>query len=265
MRLKILQPADKLKEFVQYYWILEDEHTLLEQTQYVYPEGNMQLIFHYGDTLDVVNPDGIITKQDNSMLCCQKYHGYKVIPTGKIGMFSVNFNPYGASVFFNLPLKELLNQNIDLCSIMGDKISTINEMLYEATNDEKKKLTIDKFLLDLLYINNYNEIEIIKRSLNLINSKICKININELGKASFVSTRHLERIFIKRIGLSPKQFLRIKQINYAVSLLRSSSYDNLTQVAIESGFYDQSHFIKSFKSIIGIKPFVFEQLTKNDF
>ena len=264
MKIKIFQPTVQLREYIQYYWLLEDYNRPEMQAQYVYPEGNMQLIFHYGDTLKVINHDGIITKQDLSMLCCQKFHGCQVVPTGNIGMFTVNFKPYGATVFFNLQLKDLLNQNLDLCSLMGDKIKYINEMLYETTNDEQKISIVDNFLLSCLFDNANKEIEILKRSLIYIDNHRGITSVDDLTQNSFVSSRHLERLYIKRIGLSPKQFLRIKQVNYAASLLKMSRTDNLTQIALHSGFYDQAHFNNSFKTIIGIKPLAFQKLSRNE-
>lgn len=262
MKIKIYQPAEQLREFIDYYWLLDDENHHEKQIQYVYPEGNMQLIFHYGDTLKVINHDGNITIQDISMLSCQKFHGQRVIPTGSIGMFTVNFKPFGASVFFDLPLKDLLNQNLDLCSLMGDKVKYINEILYETTNDEQKVSVVDNFLLSFLYEYNYNEIEVLKRSVKCIDYHNGLINVHKLTQNSFVSSRHLERLFLKRIGLSPKQYLRIKQVNYAAYLMKNNHSQNLTKIALDSGFYDQSHFNNSFKTIIGIKPSEFQKLSK---
>ncbi|MBX3044390.1 MAG: hypothetical protein KIT33_13225 [Candidatus Kapabacteria bacterium] len=53
MKIKIFQPAEQLREFIDYYWLLEDDNRPEKQIQYVYPQGNMQLIFHYGETLEV--------------------------------------------------------------------------------------------------------------------------------------------------------------------------------------------------------------------
>jgi methylphosphotriester-DNA--protein-cysteine methyltransferase len=47
---------------------------------------------------------------------------------------------------------------------------------------------------------------------------------------------------LRAIGLTPKNFARIMQINWVVGLLYSGDAETLTQIAQDAGFYDQAHF-----------------------
>jgi len=75
--------------------------------------------------------------------------------------------------------------------------------------------------------------------------------LDELAKASNLSAFHLVRQFKSTFGLTPFQYMRNLRIEKAKTLLDKA---NITQVAHEVGFYDHSHFLKSFKKIEGILP-----------
>ena len=66
------------------------------------------------------------------------------------------------------------------------------------------------------------------------------------------------RLFKKDAGLSPQKFLIQNRVRKAQRLLFNSQL-LLTQIAQETGFYDQSHFIRHFKGIVGLTPKEYKQ------
>jgi AraC-like DNA-binding protein len=56
------------------------------------------------------------------------------------------------------------------------------------------------------------------------------------------------------VGLSPKQLGKVIRLQAALKMLLNQKNGNLTQVAYESDYYDQAHFIKDFKDFTGINP-----------
>lgn len=79
------------------------------------------------------------------------------------------------------------------------------------------------------------------------------LSVQELSQNIFYSERHLGRIFDEYMGMSVKSFSRLVRINKALKLLQRRDY-SLSQVFMETGFYDMSHFIHDFKTICGITP-----------
>lgn len=78
------------------------------------------------------------------------------------------------------------------------------------------------------------------------------IMLDDLANIAQVSKYYLIRKFNDYYGLSPHQYITNLRINYAKKLLKSKK--DFVDVAIESGFYDQSHFIKCFKEYTGVTP-----------
>jgi AraC-like DNA-binding protein len=67
-----------------------------------------------------------------------------------------------------------------------------------------------------------------------------------------LSERSLQRIFREEVGLSPKKIADIVKFENCISLFRSGK--SLTDICYEAGYYDQPHFIKTFKQFTGLTP-----------
>ena len=64
---------------------------------------------------------------------------------------------------------------------------------------------------------------------------------------------HLSREFTNHFGSTLGQYVRQLKLNKAINLLLEKKY-SMTEICYKCGFYDQSHFIKNFKSIYKINP-----------
>lgn len=95
--------------------------------------------------------------------------------------------------------------------------------------------------------------ELIKNSLEYINDNLqYDITVSKLSQMANLSLYYYIRIFKKEIGLTPKDYLIQQRIKKAKELILKKY--PLSQVALMSGFYDQSHMLKYFKSYIGVNP-----------
>ncbi|TDU91600.1 AraC-like DNA-binding protein [Kribbella voronezhensis] len=71
------------------------------------------------------------------------------------------------------------------------------------------------------------------------------------GRAG-VSERYLRRVFIEAVGLSPKHFARINRVRSVLG--RAGSW---SRIATEAGYFDQSHLVAEFRSIMRVTPAAF--------
>lgn len=77
-------------------------------------------------------------------------------------------------------------------------------------------------------------------------------SILSLSEQAFISPYHFIRSFKKQTGLTPHQFQMQNRIRKAKSLLKQNH--DITEVALITGFYDQSHFNRYFRKIVGMTP-----------
>jgi len=91
---------------------------------------------------------------------------------------------------------------------------------------------------------------------NLVQSHIdFKVQKKHILADAKVSDRTLEKKFSQYVGLTPKQFsLTVKMRRIAETLLYDSQEISLANLAFDNGFFDQSHFCRSFKACFGKAP-----------
>ncbi|CAL2103806.1 AraC family transcriptional regulator [Tenacibaculum sp. 190130A14a] len=77
--------------------------------------------------------------------------------------------------------------------------------------------------------------------------------ISELTSKVFLSNSRLSHLFKEHIGISIKKYLVWNRLRQAINLYLSEN-TNLTDVSIQSGFFDQAHLTNSFKTVLGVSP-----------
>jgi len=80
-----------------------------------------------------------------------------------------------------------------------------------------------------------------------------KINLGDLAKVAQFSRCKFNRTFKASFGCTPGQYVRRMRVARAQNLMTVSG-DPLCQIAMESGFADQSHFNRCFRKVVGESP-----------
>jgi len=83
------------------------------------------------------------------------------------------------------------------------------------------------------------------------------ISLNEVAQQFSCTSYHLIRSFKKECGLSPHAYLLRLRLERARELIRQGS--PLVDAALQTGFADQSHLSRNFKSNYGITPGCFRR------
>ncbi|MEO1298791.1 MAG: AraC family transcriptional regulator [Cyanobacteria bacterium J06636_16] len=78
------------------------------------------------------------------------------------------------------------------------------------------------------------------------------VTLDQLAQVAHLSPYHLNRIFSQTVGLPPHKYRLQVQIERARSLLLQGM--PLKQVAVETGFTDQSHLTRHFKRLMRVTP-----------
>lgn len=124
-------------------------------------------------------------------------------------------------------LDELLIQSTEILENFINKVASVKE--------KKKKISVDKMT------------EYIKK--NFTN----KITANEVAQAGGLSVSRTIHLFKEEMGMTISDYIKKLRIDYGKYLLLDTEL-TLADSAIESGFFDQSHFTKTFKKIEKITP-----------
>ncbi|HEX8907039.1 MAG TPA: helix-turn-helix domain-containing protein, partial [Longimicrobiaceae bacterium] len=80
------------------------------------------------------------------------------------------------------------------------------------------------------------------------------VPVKALHEAVGLTRRHLERIYLERVGLTPKHACRVARVQAALGRLRAGRFGSLSRLALECGWYDQAHMNRDFREIAGVPP-----------
>ncbi|HTZ79998.1 MAG TPA: AraC family transcriptional regulator [Stellaceae bacterium] len=78
------------------------------------------------------------------------------------------------------------------------------------------------------------------------------LSLAQLARLSNLSLYRFATVFRREVGLPPHQYLCRLRISHAQFLLRQGT--SPATVAMDSGFFDQSHLCRHFKRLCGVTP-----------
>jgi AraC family transcriptional regulator len=80
-----------------------------------------------------------------------------------------------------------------------------------------------------------------------------ELTIEKLAKLASMNPIYFARVFKKRLGVSPHQFILFKRIERAKEMLAYSDAP-IVDIALATGFSSQSHLSSTFKQVVGATP-----------
>jgi AraC-like DNA-binding protein len=167
------------------------------------------------------------------------------------GTVLVYFREAGAAAFFKEPLHELFRESLGLDHfLLRSELLLFEEQLCEARTDADRIRVTEAFLLSRLRPVAHDPLVI--EALRLIHLRKGDIRIRDLAEQLHISLSPLEKRFRQTVGASPKKFASIIRLNHL--LQQYDPNDSLAGMGYESGFYDQAHFIRTFRDFTGETP-----------
>lgn len=175
------------------------------------------------------------------------------IPSGNgSAMFIISFKKGMAAPFFPVPMHEVSDQVIQSEFLWREFFADLRNELLEQKTAQARFAVAESFLLSQF-----------ERKLNVnpcVDHAVRKIvdtpsiRMSDLTKEIGYSQRHFIGMFKGAVGVTPKTYLTVLRFQHAVQKLeRARSFDS-TQLALDCGYFDQSHFIHDFKRFSGFTP-----------
>jgi AraC-like DNA-binding protein len=80
------------------------------------------------------------------------------------------------------------------------------------------------------------------------------LSIRTLAADLGVTRQHLARAFAQHVGVAPKMLARIIRARSVVAHARAATAVDWSTLALDAGYYDQSHLIADLKELTGLGP-----------
>ena len=246
-------PSAALGGLVDRVWFLEGPAAAFGPDP-IPPDGHTEIIVHAGDPFQEIRPDGSILMQDRVLLAGQTTRAVEVRPSGTARMIGARLRPDGARRFFRLPQHELTDGIHALGQIDRRLARALRDDAAGRASPAAMAQALDAALVRALPASPPDATPA-SAAVALALSRRGLVRVDRLAAYAGVTRRQLERLFHDRVGLSPKMLLRITRFQEVLRAVRDgASGSTWASVAAECGFYDQSHFIRDFKTFVGIAP-----------
>lgn len=85
-----------------------------------------------------------------------------------------------------------------------------------------------------------------------------KLSIPQISEKFFISQSYLSHLFKRKLGFSPMQYIARRRIGEAQCMLVLTD-KSITEIAIEVGFDNLSHFNVQFKKYVGLSPMAYRK------
>ncbi len=249
------QPCALLRPYISCYWqIFRPAGPESLSTEFMHPEGGTGIIFNFGAPMHF---DGLLHKS----LCLvtgPTRQSTRLELSGQVDALGIRFWPGSGRAFLKSPLSEILGQTLtpaDLSlALLSDELAQRLAVL--ATAPERIALLETRLMQ---YLAGHESLAKameprMKYALHWITAQNGQGEIRNLLTEIDISQRQLERLFQQNLGMSPKNYSILQRTAFARELLKQETDKSLTEIGYHAGFYDQAHFIREFKQVIGITP-----------
>ncbi len=254
MNYQTYKPHKDLESIVKFYWTLEVPFDPKNQKQKIVPDGCIEMTFNFGDKIKRFTSGTDFILHPNSMVMGQRTKSFDILPIGNVDTFAICFYPVGFANFVTMPLENLVDKETPISELFGQvEAQVLEQQMTQAADTRQRIDIIEAFFLKMLVGKNTIS-NIVKSTVDVLLKTNGTTPINDILIDDISKRRQLERHFRKQIGISPKQLSKAIRLQATLNLLLNKKSKTLTEIAYESEYFDQNHFIKDFKELVGVTP-----------
>ncbi len=226
----------------------------------VVPGGCIELIIHLDDLHCNIHENEEWIHSPDYMLIGLFTRAHTVRFPHRVSVFSIRFKPEALFNLFRVEGAEVLERYEDTTSLLDTSFRNFCHRIREDHSTTSMIARTEEFLISKIQ-HHYEKRDYVMRAAELMRYSDIT-SVKEISDEVCISQRQLERKFRNVIGVSPKRYLRLLRINRVIRLIEQNHPMDLTSVAYHFGYYDQAHFINDFKLVVGHKPTLFTNGTK---
>ncbi len=253
-----------IREYTTFVWELKGN---CDSKEIIFPCGVVEIVFNLSQPISAILPGGRnIDRAPNCFIQGIHTNVMEVSYSGQHHLFGLRLKPHAVKSLLGILPSELSNNAVDLTLIKSQFQFLWNRLLEVQSFQERVKLLesnlkpLDKavcrrseklsdwfsHILSLQTIYPYDH-------QNKAGTNKLPDSVNSLAQSINYSTRHLNRKTQEIFGVNAEELIRYKKFLLAVLLMHQEKY-SLTEVSHAAGFFDQSHFIRVFRSFTNMTP-----------
>ena len=247
------KPKPPLSKFVDSFW-LYDGHAPEQKIGSILPTGTLELVINLRQNelrfYDAERPENC---SRFSGAIVSGAHGRGLTPIEETFIMGVHFKPGGAFPFLGLPADDLVDTHVDLETLWGLSAGLLRERLCEARTSAERFQLLQETLLSRLW-NGVENHYAVSTALEMFAKNQARPTVREVGKYLGLSQRRFIQVFKTEVGVTPKLFSRIQRFQQTRTFIQHNPAIKWADLAVDLGYFDQSHLIREFLEFSGLTP-----------
>jgi AraC-like DNA-binding protein len=173
--------------------------------------------------------------------------------TTRVSYVGARFRPGVAGALFRAPASELTDQRPELADVWPQIEPFTDALATTAEPGARLKILTAEIARRLLAAPTLPPPAVVAAAASIASSR-GRLPIRSLAAQLGVSRQHLARSFAQYVGVSPKMLARIVRARSVVEMARDAADLDWVSVALDAGYYDQSHLIAEVRELTGLPP-----------
>ena len=257
MKYQEFTPSEHLRAFVKCFYVCEYDTDVVFQ-DLACATGCMEIMFNLGSGSFQTGRDNAFDTTPRIELWGQIIKPLQFKSLGKNKMLGIRFYPHTASMVLNDHVDQFNDHVTDFAAIDSIEIRQLHEQLLNTSLLREQLALLEAFLLKKVYTfkNKNSRFDLVHNVITDMKHEDFSDNIQDVAFRYGISSRYLQKLFLQYTGLSPKLYFKINRFQKSL-ILTSNKEESLTSIAYQSGYFDQSHFVRDFKFFTGFAPSAF--------
>lgn len=247
--MRVVPPPPHLAPFVREFMLVEVEDAV---TRVRLPELGLVLGVRYRGSAALVTSDDAApaTRLPDATLTGMTTVARRMHTAAGSGVALVRFHAGAAGLFFPA-LHELFGATVPLGDLLSPTIADrLESQVRDAKNDRQRLASLETLLTSTLRARPADPV--VTAALRALEAAHGVVAIQTLAKRLGISQDPFEKRFRRLVGASPKQFASLLRLRRAIAAYRPGT--TFTQLALDAGYFDQSHFNRELRAATGQSP-----------
>lgn len=175
---------------------------------------------------------------------------------GKGWVFGVKFRPGAFRPYFGRSMASLRDRSVPIDQVFGAKGAALARKVSDLRGDAEKAAAVDRFLNERKTPADPN-IERVGEIVDEIAENREIVSVEQVAERWRFGKRSLQQLFNSYVGVGPKWVINRYRLHEAIERLQEGARVSFTELAVELGYFDQAHFIRDFRKLVGCTPAAF--------
>jgi AraC-like DNA-binding protein len=171
---------------------------------------------------------------------------------GRGEVFGIKFHPGLFRALYGKPIIELTDRSVPLADELRTPASLLIRELRALPTPLARAHAVEQRLRGALPAPDHDA-TLAKELVERVRTDANLRSVAALSEASGLAPRELQRLFRDYVGVGPKWVVCRFRLQEAAELLETTP-ETVAAVAASLGYFDQAHFVRDFKSVVGMTP-----------